>query len=61
MADTRSEYRRTVGAITTGLARYRDQVNVDGDCADGPDCLWCRAETIAQVLVEKGLIAGDTE
>lgn len=59
MAD-RTEFRRFVGAITTGLARYRDKVRLDGECEDGPDCVWCRAEMIAAVLAEKGLISPET-
>lgn len=60
MTADRSEYSKIVGAITTGIARYRDKVSLEGECVDGPDCLWCRAEMIAAVLAEKGLIAGNT-
>ena len=57
--DPRSEYRQIVGAITTGLARHRDKTRLDGPCEDGPDCVWCPAETIAAILAEKGFIAAD--
>jgi hypothetical protein len=38
------------GAITVGLARYRQQVAQVGWCADGPDCVWCPAEIIYDVI-----------
>ena len=38
------------GAITVGLNLYRQKVAQDGWCADGPDCLWCPAEVIAEVI-----------
>lgn len=41
------------GAITVGLNVYRQRVAQDGWCADGPDCLWCPAETIAQVIRDR--------
>ncbi len=41
------------GAVTVGLNLYRQQVAQNGWCADGPDCLWCPAETIAQVIRDR--------
>lgn len=38
------------GAITVGLNLYRQEVAEHGWCADGPDCLWCPARIIADVI-----------
>lgn len=50
--------RPIVHAIAQGLTAWHKKIAFEGYCADGPDCLWCPAEVIAETFYRKMQEAG---
>lgn len=45
-----ADHRALVRQIADALGRWNDHTRLYGPCADGPACVWCPAEQIANTI-----------